>query len=105
MTTDPQLADLFAQGTAPEHDPAFAQRVASGIGRERLARWIGALALRAAAVLALADAVFVSAGVIRPLLALLFEGSAQFMGVPEPVVLGVLAAGLALSVRGRILSR
>ena len=102
--TDQQLSDLFIEGTAPDHDPAFALSVAAGIGRARLGCRLLALALPASAVLALSGAAFVAAGVIKPMLVQLLDGSSQFMGVPVPVVLGALAAGLALSARRYVLS-
>ena len=102
--SDSQISDLFAEGTAPEHDPAFAQAVASGIGRARLRMRLGALALRGIVVLMLSGAVFVAVGVIKPVLVQLVDGSSQFMGVPVPVVLGVAAIGLALSARRYVLS-
>jgi hypothetical protein len=103
--TEEQISDLFAEGTAPERDPDFALRVAAGIGRERLRVRLGALALRACMVLMLSGATFAAAGVIKPMLVQLVDGSTQFMGVPVPVVLGALAAGLALSARRYVLSR
>jgi hypothetical protein len=104
MMTDKPLSDLFAEGTAPESDPDFALRVATGIGRARLRIRLGALALRAAGALALSGAVFLAAGLIRPVLLRLVDGAPQFMGVPVPVVLGGLIAGLALLLRRRVLS-
>ena len=103
--TDQQLSDLFAQGTAPERDPDFALGVAVGIGRARLRARLGALALRAAVGLMLAGVTFVAAGMIKPVLVQLVDGAPQFMGVPLPLVLGVLAAGLAVSARSYVLSR
>jgi hypothetical protein len=103
--TDPQLSHLFAEGTAPERDPAFAHSVAAGIGRARLGMRLRALALRASGVLALSGATFVAAGVIKPVLVQLVDGWSQFMGVPVPVVLGALTAGLALSAGRYVLSR
>lgn len=97
--TDKQLSDLFAEGTAPERDPAFALRVAAGISRARLRTRLLALALRASAILMLSVALFVVVRLIKPVLAELVEGVPQFMGVPVPMVLGVLAAGLVLCAR------
>jgi hypothetical protein len=100
-----ELSDLFAEGTAPEEDPAFALRVAADIRRARLGVRLGALALPAALVLALSAAAFLAAGVLRPVLAELTEGTPQVMGVPAPVVMAALAAGLALAARRYVLSR
>lgn len=98
--TDEQISGLFAEGTAPESDPAFALRVAADIGRARFRSRFLALALPATAVLILSGATFVTAEVVKPMLVQLIDGAPQFMGVPVPVVLGVLAvAGLAASAR------
>jgi hypothetical protein len=94
--SDSELSDLFAEGTAPERDPDFVLQVAAGIGRARLRNRLFALTGRATGVLVLAVAMFVALGLIKPLLVQLLDGSPQFMGVPEPVVLGALIAGLAL---------
>ena len=102
--TDDQLSDLFDEGTAPEHDPDFALRVAAAINRERVGARLGWLALRATVVLMLSGATFMAAGLIKPVLVQLVDEAPQFMGVPVPVVLGVLAAGLALLVRPYVLS-
>jgi hypothetical protein len=98
--TDKPLSELFAEGTAPECDQAFALRVAAGIGRTRLRMRFLALALRAAAMLMFSVVVFVASRLLEPLLAQLVEGSPQFMGVPVPmVVLGVLVAGMVRRAR------
>lgn len=97
--TDKQLSDLFAQGTAPERDPGFELWVAAGIGRARLRIQLLELALRATVVLMLSGVLFVVGRLIKPVLVQLVEGSSQFMGVPVPVILGVLVAGLALRAR------
>jgi hypothetical protein len=94
--TDPRLADLFAEGTAPERDAAFVARVTAGIGRARLGARLLTLALQAAVTLTLAIAVFVAGRLIEPALMLLADQSPRFMGVPVPVMLGVLLVGLAL---------
>jgi hypothetical protein len=99
-----ELSDLFAEGTAPESDPAFAARVTARIGRERLRTRLGAIALRVLAVLMLAGVAYAAAGMVRPMLGPLLEGSSQFMGVPVPLVLGVALAGLALSAGRYVLS-
>jgi len=92
---DRQVSDLFAEGTAPERDPAFVLQVAAGIGRARLRTWLLAIAYRMTAVLLLSGAVFFAGRLIGPVV----TGFPQFMGVPVPLVLGVLALGLVL--RGR----
>lgn len=97
--TDPQLSDLFTEGTAPERDPAFALWVASGIGRARVRGQLLAFGLRAAVLLVLAVPVFVASRLIAPVLSRVVDGWPQFMGVPVPVVLGVGVAVLALRAR------
>lgn len=97
MLTDKQLSELFAEGTAPERDPAFALWVAAGIGGTRLRMRLLALALRAAVMLIPFVAVFVASRLIEPVLAQLVERVPQFMGVPVPmVVLGVLVVVVVL---------
>jgi uncharacterized membrane protein AbrB (regulator of aidB expression) len=93
---DKQLSDLFADGTAPERDPAFALWVAAGIGRTRLRMRVLALARRATVMLMLAVAMFVAIRLSKQVLAQLVEGLPQFMGVPVPLVLGVLIVALVL---------
>jgi len=97
--SDLQLSDLFAKGTAPESDPAFAGQVAARIGRARLGARLRPLVLRIAVVLMLSVGAFTAAGVVRPVVAQLVEGWPQLMGVPLPVALGALAVGLAFGVR------
>jgi hypothetical protein len=100
--TDTQLSELFAEGSAPERDPAFALRVAAEIGRTRLRMRLLALALRAAVMLIPFVAVFVASRLIEPVLAQLLQRVPQFMGVPVPiVVLGVLVVGVVL-LRARV---
>ncbi len=94
--SDPQLSDLFAEGTAPETDLAFVRQVSVGIGRRRRFARLGALVLRGALVLAFSAAAFVAVSAIEPLVAQLIDGAPQVMGAPLPVVLGVLSAGLAM---------
>jgi hypothetical protein len=94
--TDQPLSDVFTEGTAPERDPAFALRVASGIGRARLRRRLLALGLRVTVLLMLSVPMFVASRLITPVLAQLVEGWPRFMDVPVPVVLGVFVAVLAL---------
>jgi hypothetical protein len=94
--TDKQLSNLFAEGTAPEREPAFELWVAAGIGRRRLRMRFLALALRATVMLMLSVALFVAIRLVEPVLAQLVEGIPRFMGVPVPLVLGVLVAALVL---------
>ena len=101
--TDPQLSDLFTEGTAPERDPAFTLWVASGIARARLRRRLLALGLRVTVLLMLSVPIFMASRLIAPVLAQLVEGWPRFMGVPVPVVLGVLVAALALRLRPYLL--
>jgi hypothetical protein len=96
---DQQLSDLFAEGTAPEHDPAFTLLVASEIGRARLRRRLLALALRVIVLLILSAPVYLASRQIAPVLAQLVEGWPQFMGVPVPVVLGALVVTVVLRTR------
>lgn len=93
--SDQQVSDLFAEGTAPERDPAFVLEVAAGIARARLRIRLLTIAYRMTVVLSLSGAIFVAGRLIEPVL----TGLPQFMGVPVPLVLGVLALGLVL--RGR----
>jgi uncharacterized membrane protein len=55
--------------------------------------------VRAFAFLALAGAVFAIARLIEPVLAPIAETSPQFMGVPLPLALSALAAGLVVCAR------
>jgi hypothetical protein len=103
--SDKQISDLFAEGTAPERDPAFELKVASTIGRARFRSRLLALVLPATGVLVASGALYGTASLIQPVLGQLLDESLQFMGVPAPVVLGVLAAGLVLSARRYVLSR
>ena len=92
--TDQQLSDLFAEGTAPERDPAFALLVASGIGRVRRRRQLLTLAPRVLVLLTLFAAMFAASRLFAPVLAQLVEGWPQFMGVPVPLVFGAVAAAV-----------
>jgi hypothetical protein len=92
--TDERLSGLFAHGTAPERDVAFARRVGAEIGRARLGWRFLALAVRALVVLTLAAAVFVTARVMAPALVPIAVSWPHFMGVPLPLVLGALAVAL-----------
>jgi hypothetical protein len=97
VLTDKQLSALFADGTSPEHDPAFVLSVAAEVGRTRLRMRFLPLALRTAAMLTVSLVLVMTSRLIEPVLARLVEGVPQFMGVPVPmVVLGVLVAGLVL---------
>ena len=97
--TDQPLSNLFTEGSAPQRDPAFTFRVASGIGRARLRRQLLALGLRVTVLLILAVPIFVASRLAAPVLAQLVEGWPRFMGVPVPLVLGVLVAALARRTR------
>ena len=102
--SDQQLADLFAEGTAPERDAAFALRVEAGISEARLRIRLLELALRGIVVLVLAGVVFVAGRAIGPVLGQLIDGWPRFMGVPVPVVVGVAVVGLALRARRHLLT-
>lgn len=97
--TDERLADLFAEGTAPERDPAFARRVSAEISGARLGRRLLALAIRALLVLTLAGVIFVTAQMIEPMLEPIAQGAPQFMGVPLPLVLCAVVVGVAVRMR------
>jgi hypothetical protein len=94
--TEERLAQLFADGTAPEHDAAFDRRVDAQIERERRGLRLLAFAVRSLVIVALAAALFVTVRTLEPALAQIAESSPQFMGVPLPLVLGALAVGLAV---------
>ena len=94
--TDEHLTSLFAEGTAPERDTAFARRVDVRIERARLGLRLLAFAARALVILTLAVALFVTVRTLEPVLAQIAENSPQFMGVPVPLVLVVLAVGFAV---------
>jgi hypothetical protein len=91
--TEERLAQLFADGTAPERDAAFDRRVDAQIERERRGLRLLAFAVRSLVIVALAAALFVTVRTLEPAIA---ESSPQFMGVPLPLVLGALAVGLAV---------
>jgi hypothetical protein len=101
--TEERLAQLFADGTAPEHDAAFDRRVDAQIASVRRGRRFLALAVRALVVLTLAGAAFAALRTIEPTLEptleQIAESSPQFMGVPLPLVLGALVVGLAVHLR------
>jgi hypothetical protein len=102
---DDQLTGLFADGTAPERDAAFAQRVDARIASERRGARLLALAIRTLVILTLAAAMFVTVRLLEPTLQQIAENSPQFMGVPVPLVLGALAVGLAVGVRRFVFPR
>ena len=91
--SDRKLSGLFADGTAPERDSAFAARVDAAIGR---ARWGIRLArvIAASLALALVMAFYFAGRVVVPPLAGLIGNSPDFMGVPILLVLGMLIIGL-----------
>ncbi|MGP1609658.1 MAG: hypothetical protein ACTS5G_03045 [Burkholderiales bacterium] len=96
---DKQLANLFAGGSAPERDPAFALRVTAEIGRtRRRMRFLG-LATRVAVMLISAAVAFLVIRLIESPLAQLLLGVPQFMGVPLPMVLFLFIAALLLRAR------
>jgi hypothetical protein len=90
--TDEQLAGLFAEGTAPESDAAFVRRVDARIGRARLGARLLPLAMRALVLLTLAAAAFITASTLDQIAV----DMPEFMGVPVPLILMMLAAGFAL---------
>ena len=98
--TDEHLTRLFAEGTAPERDPAFAQRVDARIAFERRGRRLRTLLIRILVMLMLAATAFVAVRVLEPTLQQIAENSPEFMGVPLPEVLGALAVGVAVHFRG-----
>ena len=91
-----QLDELFAGGTAPERDAAFAQRVDAAIASERRGLRLAALAIRALVILIFAGALFVIVRELEPTLQQIAGASPQFMGVPLPLILVVLALALAV---------
>lgn len=91
-----QLDELFASGTARERDAAFARRVDARIASERRGLRLAALAVRALVILMFAAALFITIRELEPTLQQIVGTSPQFMGVPLPLVLGALAAGLAV---------
>jgi hypothetical protein len=94
--TDAQLDQFFAEGTAPERDAMFARRVNARIASERRGRNLVAVWLRALAILAVAAMLFATIRLAEPVLLQIAETSPHFMGVPVPLILIVLAAGLAV---------
>ena len=99
MVPDTLLSEVFAEGTAPARDPAFTLSVECEIGRARLRRRLLTLGLRVTVLLMLSVPVFMASRLIAPVLAQLVEGWPRFMGVPVPVVLGVLVVALARRLR------
>ena len=95
--TDPDLADLFAAGSAPERDAVFAARVGAEIAAARGRRQARVLlAARLGAMLAIAAGAFAAAQALGPVLAMLADLSPRFMGVPAPLLLGVILIALLL---------
>lgn len=92
---DDQLAELFASGTAPDRDAEFAERVDARIAGARRAARYRAHSIRALAMLALGAAAFVTLRLLEPALSWVAEISPEFMDVPAPLVLTVLAVGLS----------
>lgn len=97
--TDEQLVELFARGTAPERDAAFARRVDAEINRMRFARRL-VRAMHSLVLPALAGALFMAIRGIEPALARIAESSPRLMGVPLPLVVGVLSVALVVYVAG-----
>jgi hypothetical protein len=97
--TDEHLTSLFADGTAPERDAAFARRVDARIEGARRGRRLVAFTVRALVILTLAATAFVTIRALEPELQQIAESSPQFMGVPLPLVLGALGVGLAVHYR------
>ena len=93
---DDQLDELFASGTAPERDAAFAQRVDARIASERRSARFLALAIRTLPILLLAAAVYVTVRLAEPALQQIAGNWPQFMGVPVPLILAALGIGLAV---------
>jgi hypothetical protein len=94
--TDEHFTSLFAEGTAPERDTAFTRRVDTRIGRARLGLRLLKLAIPALVILTLAATLFVTIRALEPVLAQIAGSSPHFMGVPVPLILVVLAIGLAV---------
>lgn len=94
--TDERLTSLFADGSAPERDTAFARGVDVRIERERRGLRLAVFAVRALMILMAAAALFVTVRVAEPELAQIAESSPQFMGVPLPLILVVLGVGFAV---------
>jgi hypothetical protein len=94
--TDEPLADLFAEGTAPERDAAFVRRVDARIASERRGVRLAALAVRVLVILAFAATLFFTVRELEPALQLIAGTSPQFMGVPLPLIMIVLAIVLAV---------
>jgi len=93
---DDQLTELFADGTAPERDTAFAQRVDARIASARRDLRLLAFAIRTLVILTLAAAMLVTVRLLEPTLQQIAENSPQFMGVPVPLILVALAVGFAV---------
>ena len=94
--TDEQRTELFADGTAPERDAVFAQRVDAQIASERRGFRLAALVVRSLVILMFAAVLFVTIRELEPVLQPIAQSSPHFMGVPLPLILVVLAIGLAV---------
>jgi hypothetical protein len=102
--SDDDLSRLFRQGTSPERDTAFDRQVEAKIGRlRRRARLLGALgaALRGAAAVAAAGALFLAVRAIEPWATRLLEGVPELLGVPAPLAIAALVLAAVLLARGR----
>jgi len=91
---DEQLAGLFAEGTAPERDAAFAQCVGVRIVSERRGARDLALSVRLVVMLTLGVMAFATVRLAEPTLKQIAESSPEFMGVPVPLMLTVFGVGL-----------
>lgn len=101
--TDDQIAALFAQGSTPERDRAFAERVAKNVAR---LGWLERLmtAARAAALFAVAVALFFGLRALEPIAAPVLAWTPELMGVPAPLVLAAIAVAVTIQAR-RIFAR
>ncbi len=98
--TDEKLADLFAEeGSAPERDAAFVRQTDLRIGRARLGLRLVRMALPALLILIVAAGLFGAARVFEPELAQVIAAAPEIMGVPLPMVIGALGAGLVVHYR------
>jgi hypothetical protein len=91
---DEQLTGLFAEGTAPERDAAFAQRVDARIVSVRRGARALALSVRVLVMLTLGAIAFATVRLAEPTLRQIAEISPEFMGVPVPLMLTVFGLGL-----------
>ena len=98
--TDDHLSNLFAEGTAPERDAAFALRIDAQIASERRALRMRALAIRTLMILVLAATTFLMVRALDWALAQMDYSAPLIMGVPLPLILAALMIGLAVRFRG-----